>query len=317
MAGQRAADGRRVDRLTPPVAILLATYNGARFLPDQLDSLVAQTVPWRLYWRDDGSTDGTVPLMTAFLAGPAVGRAEHVPGSPGRIGPTRTFMTLLRAAAPTGATVAFADQDDVWLPEKLARGLAGLAPHAGPALYCSRQYLVDAELRPLAVSAPLRTAPDFPAALAQNIATGCTVMLNPAAAQLIAGSQPPTATLHDWWSYLLVSAAGGALVVDATPTVKYRQHGSNVVGAPRSMRRRAVAALARGPDMFMNILRAHVAALRAHRALLSPEAASVVERIHAGLYGGWRERRAALRVLGLRRQTWQETALFRWWFMIG
>ena len=68
----------------------------------------------------------------------------------------------------------------------------------------------------------------------------------------------------------MVSAHGGSLVADPTPTVMYRQHPANIVGAPLSMRRRAMAALARGPDVFMNVLRAHVAALRAQSELLSP-----------------------------------------------
>ena len=64
----------------------------------------------------------------------------------------------------------------------------------------------------------------------------------PDAAALIARSRPPSSSLHDWWSYLVVSAHGGSLVADPTPTVMYRQHPANIVGAPLSMRRRAVAA---------------------------------------------------------------------------
>lgn len=240
----------------------------------------------------------------------------RIAGPPGWLGPTATFMTLLRAAPP-GVAVAFADQDDVWLPEKLALGLAALKPHAGPALYCSRQWLVDEHLRLLAPSVPLRKPPGFPASLTQNIATGCTVMLNPAAASLIAASRPPSSTLHDWWSYLVISAVGGTLIVDPTPTVQYRQHGANMVGAPRSTHRRALAALLRGPDTFMNVLRAHVAALRAQPTLTSPASAPVIETLHTALHAGWTERRQALRVPGLTRQTWAETMLFRWWFLLG
>lgn len=260
--------------------------------------------------------------MEAFLAGPAAGRAVRIGGDTGWLGPTTTFMTLLRAAIDAGAdtgadTVAFADQDDVWLPDKLARGLDALARHAEPTLYCSRQILVDQHLRVLSNSATIRHAPSFPAALSQNIATGCTVMLNPAAARLIAQSRPPSATLHDWWSYLVVGAVGGTLIMDPTPTVKYRQHGANMVGAPASTPRRALAALLRGPDSFMNVLRGHVAALRAQPALMSPEAAATVETLHHALHGAWPDRRAALRLPGLRRQTWAETMLFRWWFLLG
>jgi len=300
------------------VAILLSTYNGASFLQAQLDSLAGQTLQgWTLYWRDDGSGDGTVAVMQGFMAGLGAGRCVAVAGPPGRIGPTSSFMALLRAAAAADPDViAFADQDDVWLPEKLAAGVAALAEEAGPALYCSRQILVDHALRRIGESAPLRQAPGFPTALTQNIATGCTVQINRAAIRLVADSEPPPSSLHDWWSYLVVAAAGGRLIADPTPTVLYRQHGGNLVGAPPGMRRRAVAALRRGPGVFMRVLRDHVAALRAQPHLLSPEAAAALDILDRGLHGRLRHRAAALRLSGLTRQTWQETLLFRWWFLI-
>jgi len=301
------------------VAILLSTYNGEQFLNDQLDSLLNQTVAdWMLYWRDDGSSDGTVEIMQRFMTGPGAGRCRAVFDPLGRLGPTNSFMALLRVAVAAGAgTVAFADQDDVWLRQKLALAVTALGHDPCPALYCSRQILVDEALRRIGVSATLRRSMGFPAALTQNVATGCTVVLNRAAARLVAGSHPPSATLHDWWSYLVVSAIGGRLVADATPTVLYRQHRGNAVGAPASKRRRAVAALRRGPGVFMNVLRGHVAALQDHPHLLSPDAAAALDVVQAGLQGGMTQRLAALQRCTLSRQTWQETLLFRYWFLIG
>lgn len=299
------------------IAVLLSTYDGASFLGDQLASLLAQTCSdWSLLWRDDGSLDGTPDLMAAWMQGEGRGRCRAV-GPCGRLGPTPSFMALLRAS--DGADlVAFADQDDVWLPDKLARGAAALdaVPPGTPALYCARQVLVDAGLGRIGLSAPIRPL-GFPAALTQNVATGCTVMMNGAAARLVAASEPPSTSLHDWWSYLVVAAAGGLLVADPAPSVLYRQHGRNLVGAPPSMRRRAMAALRRGPGVFMRVLRENVAALRAQPGLVAPENRAVLERIHLGLAGGPGARLAALRTQGLRRQTWQETLLFRLWFMVG
>ncbi|GAC1337295.1 MAG: glycosyltransferase [Acetobacteraceae bacterium] len=277
----------------------------------------AQTVTeWVLYWRDDGSTDGTVPIMQAFAARLPTGRCVAVP-TPGHWGATESFMMLLRRAAPAGVPVAFADQDDVWLPEKLTLALAALGTEAVPALYCSRQKLVDAALAPLGESVPLRRLPCFPAALTPNVAPGCPVVLNAEAARLVAGSRPPGGSLHDWWSYLVVAASGGRVIADPTPTVLYRQHGGNLVGAPRSMWHRAGGALRRGPGVFMRVLREHVAALLAHPDLLSPEARRMLPVLDRGLAGGLLARLRALRLPGLYRQTWQETLLFRWWFLIG
>ncbi len=284
--------------------MLLASYNGARFLPELLASLRAQTHPCRLLWRDDGSADDTVNLLRASGGG-ELPRGE-------RLGVLAGFMALLHA---TEGMVAFCDQDDVWLAEKIARGAAAVAGD-GPALYCARQILVDAALRPLGESQLIRHA-GFPAALTQNIAAGCTIVMNEAARRLVAASRPPPSTLHDWWSYLVVSAAGGRIVCDATPTVLYRQHGGNVVGAPRGRVRRAVAALRRGPAAFMSRLRDHVAALLDHEAMLAETALADLRAVDTALRGGVISRLTALRRPGLIRQTPAETAIFRLWFLLG
>lgn len=300
-----------------PISILLSTFNGAAYLPAQLASFEAQTrTDWRLIWRDDGSDDGSVALLDAFAARNP-GRVERAGGA-AHVGVTASYMLLLRHAMEAGgAVVALADQDDSWLPEKLARGLRLLGPEPEPALYCSRQLLVDQGLRRLSESEPIRLIPGIGAALTQNIATGCTVMLNPEAASLVARSTPPPPSLHDWWSYLIVAGAGGRIIVDQRVTVMYRQHGRNAVGAPRSKRHRAIAALRRGPGAFMTVLRAQVAALQAQSALLAPESRGLVDAVAAALASGIMARIRVLRRFRLERQTPAETWLFRCWFLIG
>ncbi len=300
------------------VAILLSTWNGAAFLRDQLGSFQAQTgAAWRLYWRDDSSADDTAAQMRDFarrMDGSVVDQNDNL----GRIGITASFLTLLRRA-PRDHILAFADQDDVWLPEKLSRGVAALnaVPSSVPTLYCARQMLVDAALRPLRETARIAGPPGFPQALTQNIATGCTVMLNPAAARLIAAAHEPEGTLHDWWCYLVVTAAGGRVLIDDVPTVMYRQHAGNAVGVPRSTWRRAVAAIGRGPHVFMRTFRAHVAALQANPSHLTPDASQALSLISAGLSDGLKPRLRALALPGLRRQNFAETQLFRLWFLLG
>ena len=302
------------------VAILLSTHNGAAYLGEQLDSLLTQThKQWQVYWRDDGSADETPALMREFASAAGQGRVVDLNDNAGHVGITASFLGLLRRA-PRGRIVAFADQDDVWLPEKLARGVAALRDvQAGqPGLYCARQRLVGADLTPIRDSAPLRGEPGFPQSMTQNIATGCTVMLNADAASLLAEAHAPASeTLHDWWAYVLVSACGGAVVADATPTVLYRQHARNAVGVPLSPLRRGWAALRRGPNVFMRTFRAHMDALDGQEALLSPAAREALRVISAGLHDGWRRRLRALRHPGLKRQNWAETQLFRLWFMLG
>ena len=305
--------------LPSQVAIVLSTRNGRDFLSEQLESFCMQShVDWRLFWRDDDSDDETTSLMHGFAASQEAGRVVDFNDHAGRRGVTSSFMDLVRRL-PGGQIVAFADQDDVWLPHKLERGVAALqAVRADrPALYCARQVLVDRELHPIRLSAKVADAPGFPQAMTQNIATGCTVMLNPAAAALLAASNPPPETLHDWWAYLLVTASGGQVIIDDEPVVLYRQHTHNAVGVPLSPAKRAVAAVRRGPNVFMRTFRAHMEALEQHHDVLSEPAKQSLARIGAGLRDGWGLRLRALALPGLHRQHWAETQLFRLWFLLG
>ncbi len=305
------------------VAILLATYNGATYLPEQLDSFIAQEHrDWAVFWHDDESTDATGTIMAAFAERVGSERCVAVRRPPGRLGVLGSFLALLRAAAPglgERDAVAFADQDDVWLPPKLSRAVAALAvsPLTQPALYFARQVLVDERRRRLGLSAPLTITPGFPASLTQNVAAGCTVLLNRAAAALVADSRPPECTLHDWWSYILVSAAGGRIVADPEPTILYRQHEGNAIGAASSRLRRAIAAARRGPRPFMRDFARHVERLAEHSAVLSPAAARDLAVLRRAVAGGLFERFAGLRLPGLRRNHWSEGLLFRLWFLIG
>jgi glycosyltransferase involved in cell wall biosynthesis len=305
------------------VYILLSTYNGAKYLPEQLESFLTQTWPaWKLLWRDDGSSDATLAIMEAFAEGKGKGRCEQWAEPSGRLGVLQSFLTLLRAAVPRlGAEdcIAFADQDDVWLPEKLARGMTALreVASATPALYCARQILADAGLRRLGLSEPVPERRGFPAALTQTVASGCTIVLNRAAARLIAQSRPPASSVHDWWAYLLVSAAGGHILADPTPTILYRQHETNTIGLRRSRLARGFAALRRGPGPFMRDFRAHLQALAEQADLLSPAAQRDIALLQQALAGRRFARLQALRMPGLKRRHWSEGLLFRLWFLLG
>jgi hypothetical protein len=300
--------------------MLLSTWNGAAYLQAQLDSLVAQTHPsWTLYCRDDGSRDSTPDILRDFRLGIGAGRCIDV--SDGQaMGVAKSFLHLL-AVARTGEAqfFAFADQDDVWMPDKLTSGIDALAevPEGVPALYCARQWLVDAKLNRLRLSAPVRRTPGFLSALTQNIATGCTIILNRAAADRILASKPPDQAWHDWWCYLVVTGCGGRVMTDPTPVILYRQHGTNVVGAPASQTRRGMAALRRGRASFMRILRAHVAALSSTPELLASPERRQLDVVARALESGPGARIAALRMPGFARQTFAESLIFRLGFLLG
>ncbi|MBI0434614.1 glycosyltransferase [Roseomonas sp. KE0001] len=301
------------------VAVLLATYNGAAHLEAQLASIAAQQpVDWRLLWRDDASRDATPELLRSFAEGEGAGRVTRITGPQGRAGAAGSFMALL-AAAPEAGAYAFCDQDDVWLPGKLARALRRLeeVPPGQPALYCARQRLVDAALRPIGLSPVPPKPPAFRNALVQNIVTGCTAVLNPAARRLmLAAPAVPPGSLHDWWSYLMVTGAGGTVIFDPEPALLYRQHGGNAVGSPASAGRRAVAALQRGARAFLTLFQAHLAALDRARPLLTPDSRVLLDLLRPLPELSPLARCRRLRRAGLYRQGRLEDLMLRLWFLL-
>jgi len=209
----------------------MALYQGERFLRAQLDSLAAQDVPWRLVVGDDGSTD-TGPQIVQEFVREWPGRVELRAGP--RLGAAANFMALLAGLPEAPGHVALADQDDVWHTDKLSRALAALDPCGDrPALYCSRVRICNEALRPLGLSRLPVRPPSFRHALVQNLVQGNTAVLNPTAAALaLAAAQGAgKVVMHDWWLYQLVTGAGGRVIQDPLPSLLYRQHGTNVVGA--------------------------------------------------------------------------------------
>jgi hypothetical protein len=302
------------------VAILLSTFNGERYLGEQLASFSAQTYTnWRLYWRDDGSTDRTAAIMAEFADGFGAGHLFVCPEG-GHMGATGSFLALLRMALQGPAVCcAFADQDDVWLPEKLAHGVAAFqaVPPALPALYFCGRALVDATLASVGQVLAPRRAPGFPAALTQNLAPGCCMMLNRTAARLIGDSRVPDGTWHDWWSYLVVSANGGRVIAGNTADILYRQHSLNLVGEPRGFWRRTAGAARRGAGPFMTLFWRQVAALQAGPVPLPDRTRALLAIIERGNRGGLLTRLRVLCLPGFVRQTRAETLLFRLWFLLG
>lgn len=306
------------DAANTGVAILLSTFNGEEFLSAQLNSFLAQTHErWVLHWRDDGSSDNTLAIMREFTARVGPDRCVESSSSGPHLGAAASFLVLLRENISAMA-VAFADQDDVWLPEKLHCALEMLSS-AGetPALYCARQYLVDEALRGAKLSIQHGNAAGFPACLTQNIANGNTLVMNAAAAALVATSREPEGTVHDWWSYIIVSACGGKILFDDRPQVLYRLHKRNLIGRARPLHARALAALRRGPVVYMTMMQRHVDALIAQAARLTPDARQDLVLVRKGLHGGLTSRILALRCRRFRRRTALENLLFRFWFLTG
>jgi glycosyltransferase involved in cell wall biosynthesis len=218
------------------IAILLCTYNGARFLPLQLASYEAQDfADWRLFVSDDGSTDGTRSLLEAFQKRHGADRISIRQGP--RRGFVANFLSLICDPALKADYYALSDQDDIWDAHKLARARQFLmdAPADEPVVYCSRTRLIDEDGTEIGLSTYYRKTPHFRNALVQSLASGNTVVLNQKMRWLLtqAGADAKVPA-HDWWIYLLITAVGGKILYDDFPTVSYRMHSRNVIGSNES-----------------------------------------------------------------------------------
>jgi len=224
----------------PKIVILLATRNGAAFLQEQLESYRAQTYQhWELLVSDDGSTDETVRIIEDFAG--TVPQRVVVRSGP-QLGFWQNFVSLVRSDDLDGDLFAYSDQDDVWFPEKLAYAVRWFEGRpAQPALYFSRTELIARNGTPFGLSPLFKRSPSFQNALVQNIGGGNTMVFNPAAHAALR-TTPVDATMvsHDWWTYQVVTGMGGVAHYDPRPSLKYRQHGQNLVGANIGLRARLV-----------------------------------------------------------------------------
>lgn len=266
-----------------PVLILMGVYNGARHLAEQLESLAAQDhVNWRLLCSDDGSSDGSQQVIRSFA-----GQNRHpleLRQGPGQ-GFSRNFMQMIRNLEESPEYISFSDQDDIWLPHKLSRALTALSkvPATVPALYASRQWVWESDTQRKRLSARLQRPAGFRNALVENIATGNTIVLNPAAAGLVREAARLTGDVfaHDWWLYLLISGVGGRILFDEEPGLLYRQHGANVIGEGAGIRAQLRRKYAVMQGAFAQRVGGNLQAMQAVAPLLTPDTRSTLERFTA------------------------------------
>ena len=230
---------------TTPIAICLATYNGESYISEQLDSILAQTCPdWTLFIRDDRSTDSTLSILEAY----AVRHPEKIvliPNSSGKSsGSKNNFASILNWVNEryTFHYYMFSDQDDVWLKNKVKSSLKRLQKAEEqysadmPLLLHTDLRVVDQELHPLGESffkyrALNPDVTDLSHLLVQNNVTGCTMLWNQALNSLLHLDNEQIA-MHDWWITLAASCFGKIICLPK-PTILYRQHRKNVIGATR------------------------------------------------------------------------------------
>jgi glycosyltransferase involved in cell wall biosynthesis len=230
-SSQRASFNASALTMNPIVNILLSTYNGEKFLSQQLDSLLSQSYPNILiHVRDDGSSDSTVKILESYCqvhSNILVTKGEN-------LGAAKSFFHLLLNADKTCDYFAYCDQDDVWKPDKIERAVEfhQRLNSQHPALYFSEFEIVDAHLNRMG-SSQLSRYYDFRTALLQNIPFGCTQVWNKAAQVMLSNHPPSFFYMHDWWNFLVISGIG-KILYDSSETLYYRLHGKNVFGQTTS-----------------------------------------------------------------------------------
>jgi len=288
----------------PLVAILCCTYNGAAFLHEQLASFARQTHShWQLVVSDDGSTDETFAILADFSA-------RH----PGRVvvlendGPkgfAHNFLRLTGRAETSADYFAYADQDDVWYDDHLARAIAALQGHSEPALYGARTDYIDTQGRTIGQSKRFTRPPSFANALVQCIAGGNSMVFNTATRTLVqAITLPMQLCSHDWFLYQLVTGVGGAVIYDPIPALAYRQHGSNVAGGNRGLKAswHRVKRLWQGDFKAWNDI--NISTLMALCDQLTPTNRALLQAFSTARTLPAPARVRALRKTGIYRQTW-------------
>lgn len=220
------------------VRILLATYNGEKYIGEMIESILAQDyTDWQLVLSDDQSKDGTVAILEDY-AGKYPDRITHY-RSGLHFGNAQGHFLHLLNQFPDAPYIMFCDQDDVWHNQKVSatlKKMQEIEKPGTPALVHTDLRVVDGQLREmdpsfLGYSGLSGDRVELKHLLVQNVVTGCTMMINRTLAELANAHMPEGKILmHDWWLALIAASMGTVGFLNQA-TIDYRQHGNNTVGA--------------------------------------------------------------------------------------
>ena len=216
------------------VIILMSTYNGERFLKEQLDSIFLQEgVDIHLCVRDDGSIDNTLKILFDYKK-KFDKKIDILIGE--NLGWKKSFFELLKYATVNYSNYnyfAFADQDDIWLSKKIISGIEIIKKFpAGPNLYCSNLYYYKDGINHGKIRKTL-LKPTLKQCLVRNYAIGCTIIFNKNLLDVINNRFPEIIVPHDYWIYQVATICGN-VCIDNNAYILYRQHADNQVGCKSS-----------------------------------------------------------------------------------
>lgn len=216
------------------VQVMMSTYNGEKYLNEQIESLLEQDYKnIEILIRDDGSKDSTPQILQKWSTHPQIKIFLEE-----NVGVVKSFFKLLTYSSAEAGYLAFSDQDDVWVKNKLSKAISMMAENEEkgmmPLLYSSTSLCVDEALNPLEVTTKPKHKITFENALVECITAGCTMVFNDAARALILRELPRDSIAsilryHDWW-ILQVVTAFGEVIFDDEPMICHRRHSNNVSG---------------------------------------------------------------------------------------
>ncbi len=214
------------------VQVLLSSYNGERYLREQIDSILNQKeVNVSLLVRDDGSSDGTVEILKLYSD-----KYENVKFISGKnVGVVASFFELFKLSDNDADYFALSDQDDVWDLDKLVTACKFLekTDDKKPAMYSCEALVTDGKMKPLPEKMQIRpknVRADYRNALIENISRGGGIVVNNSLMEYLRIKLPSDVYMHDWWIYLVASCFGD-VYHDEKTHYSYRQHSGNVLGA--------------------------------------------------------------------------------------
>ena len=202
------------------IVVLISTYNGVKYLKEQINSVLGQTdVDLDILVRDDGSTDGTLDLLKYY----SCKYRNFSYYADKNIGAAKSFLDLV-AKAPVADYYAFCDQDDVWDPCKLKKAIEMIKslPIDKPNLYYSNLRIVSADLSFSRMRFDeYKKKNNKYSALVENLCAGCTAVFNYTAKRMMSEQMPEEILMHDYWLYLLCSLLGN-VIYDSNAFISYR-----------------------------------------------------------------------------------------------
>lgn len=214
--------------------VLMSTFNGEKYLKDQIDSILDQKgVSVDLFVRDDSSTDATLDILRKYESENLSIHVSHGDN----IGPALSFMKLLYDSPTTTDYYAFADQDDIWLPNKLKTAAIMLEKNETALLYASNQTIIDSKANILGKRYKESPPVDLFNIIDKNYLAGCTMVFDKKLAEILkdnrANENILKSRMHDTW-IAAVADCFGNIIYDEQSYILYRQHGNNVVGIKKS-----------------------------------------------------------------------------------